>query len=215
MDRRSTPQSTAQERVQRPNLRLRSVFTVKEQKLSPTARLYGITVVALGVLACIALVWVMVAGLLSDLATAGPVIAAAAALIVFAAGEVFTRQRVAQQYRWDKIADDYEGFVEMVRTMGDTLKENNGELPQETLEQMGKFSDKLMMWGTPDVIRAWRDVKRTADEDLEPTEAMLRFGAVLVAIRKDLGHNRNLDVRDLLGVTINDIDDHIPAGLKL
>jgi hypothetical protein len=191
------------------------VLTVKAQKLSPIARLYGITVVALGVLVCIALVWVMVAGLLNDLATAGPVIAAAVALAVFAAGEVFTRQRVAQQYRWDKIADDYEGFVELVRTMGDTLKENNGELPQETLERMGKFSDKLMMWGTPDVIRAWRDVKRAADEDLEPAEAMMRFGAVLVAIRKDLGHNRNLDVRDLLGVTINDIDDHISAGVKL
>jgi len=183
--------------------------------MSPIARLYGIGIVVLVVLACIALVWVMVAGLLNNLATAGPVIAAAIALIVFAVGEVFTRQRVAQQYRWDKIADDYEGFVEMVRTMGDTLEENNGELPQETLDKMGKFSDKLMMWGTPDVIRAWRDVKRLADEDLEPTEAMLRFGAVLVAIRKDLGHNRNLDVRDLLGVTINDIDDHIPAGLKL
>jgi hypothetical protein len=188
---------------------------VKEQKLSLIARFYGFLVVAIGVLVCIALVWVMVAGLLNDLATAGPVIAATVAVVVFAAGEVFTRQRVAQQYRWDKIAEDYEGFVEMVRTMGDTLKENNGELPQETLQRMGKFSDKLMMWGTPDVIRAWRDVKRAADEDLEPMEMVLRFGAVLVAIRKDLGHNRNLDVRDLLGVTINDIDDHIPAGLKL
>lgn len=184
-------------------------------KPTPIARLVGLVTVGVGALICVALLWLIIAGALNDLAVAGPVIAAAAALLVFAGGEYFTRERIARQYRWDKIADDYEGFVTLVRTMPDLIKEGDGELPKEALDFMGRFSDKLVMWGSPDVIRAWRGVKKAADEDLEPTEMIMRYAMVLVAIRKDLGHNKDLDVRDLLGVTINDIDDHIPAGMKL
>jgi hypothetical protein len=38
-------------------------------------------------------------------------VAAVSAIIVFAGGEFFTRRRAAQQYRWDKVADQYEGFI--------------------------------------------------------------------------------------------------------
>ena len=82
-------------------------------------------------------------------------------------------------------------------------------------EFFGTFRDKLMLWGSPDVIRAWSGVRRTDWESVDSTEAMLIYARVLVAIREDLGHTRNLDMRDLLGVTINDIDEHLPPGRKL
>jgi hypothetical protein len=174
--------------------------------------LFGLLIIGGAIAVAVLLLVPVVKSLFSNAQVAGPIVAASVALIVFAAGEIFTRRRAAQQYRWDKIADDYERFVALVR---EGTANQGGELTAEQTEFMGRFSDKLMLWGSPDVIRAWRGVKQAADADLDPTQAMLRYARVLIAIRRDLGHSdRSLDVRDLLGVVINDIDENLPPGTK-
>lgn len=160
----------------------------------------------------------MISGLLNHLAVAGPIIGGIFALVVFAAGEWMTRRRIAQQYRWDKIADEYLGFVGLVRRGADLLDDSDEEKAAanaDMLEFFGTFRDKLMLWGSPGVIKAWSGVRRTDWDAVDPTAAVLIYARMLVAIREDLGHTRNLDVRDLLGVTINDIDEYLPPGRKL
>jgi hypothetical protein len=182
------------------------------------ARLFLFVAIALGALICVALVWVMVAGALNNLTVAGPIIAGIFALVIFAVGEWTTRKRIAQQYRWDKIADEYLGFVGLIRRGTDLQNASPKEkaaAEAEMEEFFGTFRDKLMLWGSPGVIRAWSGVRRTDWESVDSTEAMLIYARVLVAIREDLGHTRNLDVRDLLGVTISDIDEHLPPGRQL
>lgn len=45
---------------------------------------------------------------------------------------------------------------------------------------------------------------------------ILDWGNMLLAIRKDSGHgDRKLDKRDLLRITITDVDQHLGAGAKL
>lgn len=180
------------------------------------ARAFGAVAVAFGLLACVALVWLMVGGVLNNLAVAGPVIAGIVTLGVFAAGEFFSRRRIAQQYRWDKIADDYLGFVQVMRRGRDLSDPKKKAAAEADLKAfMEQFSDKLVLWGAPGVIRAWRAVMQVDWKKADPTETMLTYARVLVAIREDLGHTRNLDMRDLLGVTITDIDDYLPPGRKL
>jgi hypothetical protein len=182
------------------------------------ARLFLLVAIVLGALICVALVWVMVAGALNNLAVAGPIVAGIFALVIFAVGEWTTRRRIAQQYRWDKIADEYLGFVGLIRRgtdLKDASQKQKAAAEAEMKEFIETFGDKLMLWGSPGVIRAWRGVRRTDWESVDSTEAMLIYARVLVAIREDLGHTRNLDVRDLLGVTINDIDEYLPPGRNL
>jgi hypothetical protein len=159
--------------------------------------------------------WLVVKSLFSNAAVAGPVIAASVALGVFAAGEFFTRRRVAQQYRWDKIAPTYHEFVGLVREVAG--QENNEEAPPELLEFMGRFSDLLLLWGSPDVIKGWVGMLRNVERGYEDErEAVLDWARILLAIRKDLGHgDRSLDTRDLLKVVITDIDKYLPPGTKL
>lgn len=181
-------------------------------------RLFLLAAIVSGVLLCVALVWVMAAGALHNLTVAGPIIAGTFALVIFAVGEWTTRRRIAQQYRWDKIADEYLGFVGLIRRGVDLQKgsvEQKAAAEAEMEEFFGTFRDKLMLWGSPGVIKAWSGVRRTDWKSVDSTEAMLIYARVLVAIREDLGHTRNLDIRDLLGVTISDIDEYLPPGRKL
>lgn len=140
------------------------------------------------------------------------VVTAATAIIVLAAGEFFTRRRTAQQYRWDKIAPDYEAFITMVRTA--TEDRDPEELAEQQKEVIGRFNDHLMLWGSPKVIEAWTGAMRLAqNEPDDPREMVLAYARVLLAIRKDLGHGDfTLEARDLLRVTITDIDKHLPEG---
>jgi len=94
----------------------------------------------------------IVKSLFPNPAVAGPVIAASGALAVFSAGEFFTRRRVAQQYRWDKIAPTYKDFVSLMR-----------KLAKRAASRLQIF---LSSWansvtscccGSPEVIEAWSE----------------------------------------------------------
>jgi hypothetical protein len=172
----------------------------------------GLLIVGAGAVA----LWLVVRSLFSNPAVAGPVIAASAALAVFAGGEFFTRQRVAQQYRWDKIAPTYKDFVSLMRKLAKEGSDG-AEPPPDLLAFMGEFSDLLLLWGSPDVIKAWVGMQRHLEKGYEDErEIILDWAKVLLAIRKDLGHgDRKLDKRDLLRITITDIDQHLDASAGL
>ncbi|HTR75486.1 MAG TPA: hypothetical protein VMH33_09565 [Solirubrobacterales bacterium] len=147
--------------------------------------------------------------LFSSPAAAGPTIVTGGAVLVFAAGEYFTRERIAQQYRWDKVADTYLEFLNLVRKSG------SGEPPEDLLGFMGKFQDDLLMWGSPKVITAWIEMNRATERGLKSdTEATELQRDLIRAIRKDLGQrDRKLDDRDLMHLLIHDIDEHFDAKL--
>jgi hypothetical protein len=161
-------------------------------------------------------VWLIVRSLFSNPGVAGPVIAASVALAVFAGGEFFTRRRVAQQYRWDKVAPTYGEFVGLMRKIAKQT-EATGEPPADLLEFMGRFTDLLILWGSPEIIKAWVDMHRHLESGYEDErEVIVDWAKMLLAIRKDLGHgDRKLDTRDLLKITITDVDQHLGPGATL
>lgn len=172
----------------------------------------GLLIIAAGAVA----LWLVVKSLFSNPAVAGPVVAASAALAVFAGGEFFTRRRVAQQYRWDKIAPTYKEFVSLMRKLA--KQGNEGDEPSpDLLEFMGEFSDLLLLWGSPDVIKAWVGMHRHLENGYEDErQIIVDWANMLLAIRKDLGHgDRSLDKRDLLKITITDVDQHLGPDAEL
>src|SRR4051794_4438706 len=94
------------------------------------------TIIALVVVAVIGVgFWLVLKSLFADPVVAGPAIAASVAIGVFAAGEYFTRQRIAQQYRWDKVTDTYAQFLHLIRSL------NSDEKPANIEEFMARFND--------------------------------------------------------------------------
>src|SRR5436309_2196695 len=105
-------------------------------------------------------IFLLLKSLFSNAAVAGPVVAASVAIIVFAAGEYFTRQRIAQQYRWDRVADTYAEFLNLMRRIG------HDEAPPNIEQFMAKFNNDLLLWGSPKVITAWIEMTRQTEAGL-------------------------------------------------
>lgn len=154
-------------------------------------------------------IWLLLNSLFSNASVAGPVIAASVAISVFAGGEYFTRQRIAQQYRWDKVADTYAKFLDLIRKIG------NDEAPPDLGEFMAQFNNNLLLWGSPKVITAWTEINRQTEAGLNSdTHATMLQRDLLRAIRKDLGQfDKKLDDRDLMRLLVSDIDKHFDSGL--
>ena len=152
--------------------------------------------------------FLLLKSLLSNAAVAGPIVAASVAILVFAGGEYFTRQRIAQQYRWDKVADTYAEFLNLIRQIG------NDEAPSDIEKFMARFNNDLLLWGSPKVITAWNEIMRQTEAGITDSEATILQRNLLRAIRKDLGQfDRKLDDRDLMRLLVNDIDEHFEPGL--
>lgn len=97
-------------------------------------------------------------------------------------------------------ADKREGYLEIINLIFDILKsvkEENEDMFQEDMtKKMMSFKKSLMVWGGPEVIKAWNtyEVKLAANElksteEQSPKEMIQDLDNILRAFRKDLGHN--------------------------
>lgn len=130
----------------------------------------------------------------------------ATALLVLVIGEYRRWQLAAQQERWTRIAPQYEAFLTLLRDLvaGDARTKQGAQA--ETEKIMGEFGDKLMLWGSAKVVRAWVEMRRRAASGPPPaSEAMSSYGKLLLAIRQEFGHGDwTLEERDIFRVIFND-----------
>jgi hypothetical protein len=90
--------------------------------------------------------------------------------------------------------------------MGEPLSE------KDLIKHMSKFTESLILWGSEDVIKSYRDfrmffMQRKPNGPLSIEEVNL-LENLLLTIRKDMGHkNKNFQQGDILSLFINDIDD--------
>jgi hypothetical protein len=180
------------------------------RRLSRYLRLGALFVLAGGVAAVV--VW----GFVDGNAT---LVTGATALIVLVVGEYRRWQIAAQQDRWGRIAGEYERFFELIRRQvqnndGPPDGKRRGKRPaneaqlrsEEAEREMATFADKLMLWGSPRVIKAWVAMRRNAADGPPPvTSQMEDFGRMVLAIRREFGHSdRRLEERDLFRIIFND-----------
>ena len=148
------------------------------------------------------------------------VVTAATALIVLAVGEYRRWQIAAQQDRWGRIAGEYEKFFALIRrqvedgnddpapkTKGPRRQRDDAARSSEDVEQqMATLADKLMLWGSPRVIKAWVQMRRNASEGQPPLNSLMEeFGRIVLAMRREFGHSDlRLEERDLFRIMFND-----------
>ena len=155
--------------------------------------------------------------------TRTPIITAITAIIVTIISVVLTRyfERRADQERaqQEKRIPVYEDFVkEFLSLIGATKppSQRKSEMsPEEIYTVLGKFTERLIVWGSDEVIRHWaayRHAMASTTEDRRGLQSLTLMNDFLLALRKDLGlSNRKLEEFDLLRLWINDLD---PEGLK-
>jgi hypothetical protein len=156
------------------------------------------------IVACVGVVGIYAWGFTAGNAT---LVTAATALLVFALGEYRRWQLAAQQDRWGRIAPQYEQFLALLRKTVDRDEDRDAqEMKAEVERTMGEFGDKLMLWGSPRVVKAWVAMRRQAAEGPPGVpDAMSAYGRMLLAIRKEFGHGDwTLEERDIFRVIFND-----------
>lgn len=143
------------------------------------------------------------------------IVAAAATTIVSVAsvalGRYFERQRqIEVEIRERKIPM----YKEMVEGLLGGILSTTKDGDTSALEALFKsLTPQLVTWASDDVIRAWTRFKRQSSEDADPIDVMFGFEEVLKAVRVDLGHKSgDLAKGDLLGLFVNDIQNHLPVS---
>jgi hypothetical protein len=93
----------------------------------------------------------------------------------------------------------------------DTILANKiGKKPKSEDELTKGFADMtpdLVLWASDDVLNLYITFRQisTNDPQINPTNPIVLFGKMLLAIRKDLGHqNNNINELSILGTCVND-----------
>lgn len=192
--------------------------------IKPKARQIFPAIAALAVLAAIlygALVAVraaarVLASLDSDIAVA--IIAAAATAFVsvlsIVLGKAYEARALIRREHREKKTPVYEDLIKFMFRILMGTKTGDTPTEKEMLDFMSDFNQRIMVWGSDDVLAAWVKWRRMAvnEEELKanPIKLMLLYEQLILTIRRDLGHkNNNLGAGDVLALFVNDIDQQL------
>ncbi|MQR84368.1 hypothetical protein GFV16_00215 [Bacillus megaterium] len=117
-----------------------------------------------------------------------------------------------EQHLRDKKSDTYKELVTLIFQMLMGSKMGKPLNEKALIEKMSSLTENLILWGSPDVIKAYKAyrmglVKREMNSKVTLTEIDV-MEALLLAIRKDMGHkDKNLVRGDILSLFINDLEE--------
>jgi hypothetical protein len=150
----------------------------------------------------------------SDIAVA--IIAAAATIFVsvlsIVLGKVYEAKSLVQKEHRERKVPVYEDLMQFMFKVLMSSKTGESVSEKEMMDFMFNFNQRMMVWGSDEVLAAWVAWRRQAVNGSEPLGLMFRYEKLVFAIRQDLGHqNKKLGTGDILSLFINDIDQHLPA----
>lgn len=149
----------------------------------------------------------------SDLAVA--IITAAAMAFVsvlsIVLGKAYEARSLVQKEHREKKIPVYEDLIKFMFRILIGVKTGDAPTEKEILDFMSDFNQRIMVWGSDDVLAAWVSWKRIATNEAEvkanPMQLMLLYEQLILTIRRDLGHkNKKLNEGDILALFIKDID---------
>ena len=147
------------------------------------------------------------------------IISAAALVLVsvlsIVLGNVYNTRTLIQKEHRDKKIPVYEDLIKFTFRMLMGTKTGTAPTEKETSEFMSDFTQRIMVWGSDDVLAAWAKLRRFSLDELaktrEPMEPVFLYEDLIKTIRRDLGHkNKGLERGDVLALFVNDIDKYIP-----
>lgn len=92
-----------------------------------------------------------------------------------------------------------------------------GEKPAdgEIAKAFMHFTEKLIIWGNSDVIKAWVNFRLNKWDESSGETSLKLMEDLFLAIRKDLGNDsKNLANHELIRLFVNDLDTVVPPKLR-
>ena len=138
------------------------------------------------------------------------------ATIVGVGGKLLEQNiKIKQEVRSKKVPIYEEQMKVIFKILFASQKGNKKMEETEMIKAFTGFTEKLIIWGGSEVIKAWEEFRAhpwgNEDKDLA-REGFMKFEKFVLTLRKDLGNeNSNLEDGDLLRMFITDFDDHVKS----
>lgn len=150
----------------------------------------------------------------SDISVA--IIAAAATVFIsvlsIVLGKVYEAKSLVQKEHREKKVPVYEDLMQFMFRILMSSKTGEAVSEKEMMDFMFSFNQRMMVWGSDEVLASWVAWRKSATSGSEPFGLMFRYEKLILAIRQDLGHrNKKLDTGDVLSLFINDIHEYLPG----
>ena len=88
---------------------------------------------------------------------------------------------------------------------------------EEIINVLYDITPELIFWASDDVLKLYIDFRKVAKDNIQssPSDSIFLFGKMLIAIRKDLGHqNSNINEKSILSIFINDVENLSPKSIS-
>jgi len=158
----------------------------------------------------------VLASLNSDIAVATIAASATAFVSVLSIvlGKAYEARALVRQQHRERKVPVYEDLIKFMFRVLMGPKTDDAPTEKEVLQFMSDFTQRIMVWGSDEVLAAWVRWRRAATDaaDLEanPMRLMLLYEQLILTIRRDLGHrNKSLATGDVLALFVNDIDQQL------
>jgi len=149
-------------------------------------------------------------GVATALVTAATTVVVAIVTTFF--GRYLERRQAAERAQQERRVPVYEDFIKgMLQAMGATVAPSQRKPMTEAqvLQVLGPFTQKVVVWGSDEVLRAWVDFRYRSMQGPpkdNPQATLYDLENLLLAFRKDLGlSNKRLRKGDLLKLWVNDL----------
>lgn len=124
-----------------------------------------------------------------------------------------------REFKSELYSEFIEKIAEMIRTKGAALpdKGSDAELPEELMQYFYSFHSKLILWGSPGVIKSYlhfRNMTVNPKKSQQPCDIVLAVDGIYRCMRKDLGASIRLPKGALLKLYMKDDDPLMPASVK-
>ena len=108
----------------------------------------------------------------------------------------------------------YESLISFLYRTLFGSKTGNAPTEAETMKFIAEFTDRVTVWGSDGVLKAFSDFRREAvnatSGNAGGKSVLFAYEDLLYAVRRDLGHgNRGLKRGDILALFVNDIEEHL------
>ncbi|MCY3629861.1 MAG: hypothetical protein OXI05_08140 [Bacteroidota bacterium] len=118
---------------------------------------------------------------------------------------------VEAQMRDNKVPS-YEMVIKLVYDVANTVQKNEKIDETEMRETMFEIMRQITVWAPDEVVRAFVDFKKNKPSYKQlddPRNTLDLVADLILAIRKDLGHNKgSLDRKTVLAMFVSDVDTY-------
>lgn len=117
--------------------------------------------------------------------------------------QYYTKKREVNARHYEDQRRVYMQLIDLIYSMAHENKSGKKPTNKGIESKMIDLSKALMIWGGPEMIKAWNNYRSDSAKSKSPEEGLKKMELILKTIRKDLGHDdSSLNDFDIIGLML-------------